>query len=115
MFVELLALLLVLLCLPLQDPVWAEQAHVFPDWHTYSASLSKRARLADRHWLDSISLKSSSTASSAKANGGVADHVQAQAGPGSADEVAVRSDDGVGLLGRASVWLKRVATGLNVE
>lgn len=95
--------------------MWAEQAHVFPDWHTYSVSLAKRARLADRHWLDSINLKTSSTGSDTKPNGRNADSIQAQGSTGSAEQAAVRSDDGAGLLARASVWLKRVATGLNVE
>jgi hypothetical protein len=87
---------------------------VFPDWHTYSASLSKRARLADRHWLDSINLKSS-TASDANPSGGNADHIQAPAGTGSAEEASIASDEGAGMLARASVWLKRVATGLSVQ
>jgi hypothetical protein len=37
-----------------QDPVWAEQAYVFPDWHSYSNQLADRAELAGRHWLDTI-------------------------------------------------------------
>jgi hypothetical protein len=34
--------------------VWAEQAYVFPNWHSYSNQLADRAELAGRHWLDSI-------------------------------------------------------------
>jgi hypothetical protein len=47
-------LLLLLWLLLLQDPVWAEQAVVFPDWDSYSQQLSDRAREAGRYWLDSI-------------------------------------------------------------
>jgi hypothetical protein len=43
-----------LLFVPAQDPVWAEQAYVFPDWRSYSNQLADRAELASRHWLDTI-------------------------------------------------------------
>lgn len=46
--------LLFVLCATLQDPVWAEQAVVFPSWREYSRDLENRAALADRRWLDSI-------------------------------------------------------------
>jgi hypothetical protein len=51
-----------------QDPVWADQAYVFPDWHSYSNQLADRAELAGRHWLDSIAPDSRRGSSSSSSN-----------------------------------------------
>lgn len=100
--------------------MWAEQAHVFPDWHKYSSQLSQRAALADRHWLDSIGLAAKKAEhNSAKST------IPVKSAAAAAAEIAVTgtasgSARGVragreGVLGRASVWLKRVAARLDVQ
>lgn len=38
----------------MQDPVWADQAFVFPSWAGYQKLLDERADMAGRRWLDSI-------------------------------------------------------------
>jgi 2-hydroxychromene-2-carboxylate isomerase len=89
----------------MQDPVWAEQAHVFPDWHSYSSELSKRAALADRHWLDSIGLADTAVTAAVAAD---------QQSSSLAGSSTARQEAGVGVMsvfmGRAAFWLTRLAS-----
>jgi hypothetical protein len=107
----------------LQDNVWAEQAHVFPDWHGYSSLLSQRAAMADRHWLESIGLKDTA-ADSAPA----ADRLQhttrtanmpavlgRQGEDGSSKAVRRDGAGAGGVLSRTAVWLRRVADRLDAQ
>lgn len=111
------------------DPVWAEQAHVFPDWHTYSADLSQRAALAGRHWLDSIGLScdTAEVGSSRRSSSGSTGHKETEAhsagalkqGPhinaaGAAGGI-VTGPAGHGILVHAAQWLKALATHMGVE
>lgn len=110
-------LVLLLLLFFLQDPVWAEQAHVFPDWHSYSSELSKRAALADRHWLDSIGLSTEPTTTAAAVAAAKDGQRQTKHSiittSAAAGSKAVQQAAGV--LGRASTWLNRLAARREVQ
>lgn len=105
--------------LTLQDAVWAEQAHVFPDWRIYSAELSQRAALAGRHWYDSIGVKSDVGGVGAKSEvggGRKSDVVAVSASVvGVVRKEELSSVMRVGVLGRATAWLHRVTAGLDMQ
>jgi hypothetical protein len=122
-------------CHPEQDAVWAEQAHVFPQWRMYKAELSQRAALAERRWADSIGLsgkkdsKADSKADSktdSRAGGNGQQQRQRSASTrrgaaGSSNTFVAGSLRGVAggrnvagaVFGRA--WLKRVAGNVDVQ
>jgi hypothetical protein len=92
----------------MQDPVWAEQAHVFPDWHSYSSELSKRAALADRHWLDSIGLPDTAATAAAAADQQSSSRAGSTARPEAAGGLSV-------LMGHAASWLTGLAVRREVQ
>lgn len=84
------------------DPVWAEQAYVFPSWRNYSDLLADRAELAGRHWLDSIApdaRRKAVSSSSSKAAG------KAGSGAAAAARVAQRVQELAGARGAAAAEL----------
>lgn len=116
------------LCCVVQDNVWAEQAHLFSDWHGYSSLLSQRAAMADRHWLDSIGLKDTADSTPAAQRRQAKHAIGRPAVAGAAgswrqgqdsSRQPVRKDRaGAGssnVLSRTAVWLRRVADRLEAQ
>jgi hypothetical protein len=92
--------------------VWAEQAAVFPDWHTYSAQLSERAALASRHWLDSIGLPNKKKQERQEKQPD--DALQAQGAQQLRQQWQRAAGARAGVL-KKSGWLRRVMSGLSVQ
>ncbi|KAF6256122.1 class I glutamine amidotransferase-like protein [Scenedesmus sp. NREL 46B-D3] len=89
------------------DPVWAEQAYVFPDWRSYSNLLADRAELAGRRWLESIAPDSRGPNSNSQAQpaGRLHGNGEGWSGAAAAASVAQRVQEFTGARGTATAEL----------